>query len=76
MAMQRKTYFKKRSCQFTEEGVTPDYKDINRLKKLVSDRGKILPKARTGTSSKYQRQVSIAIKRARHLALLPFVARG
>lgn len=72
----RKMVFKKRNCQFTEEGVTPDYKDITRLKKLVSDRGKILPKARTGTSSKYQRQVAVAVKRARHLALLPFVSKG
>ena len=72
----KKIIYKKRNCQFTEEGVTPSYKDITRLKKLVSDRGKILPKARTGTTSKYQRQVSIAVKRARHLALLPFVTRG
>jgi len=72
----RKIIYKKRNCQFTEEGVIPDYKDISRLKKLVSDRGKILPKARTGTISKFQRQVAIAVKRARHLALLPFVSRG
>jgi small subunit ribosomal protein S18 len=73
---QKKQYYKKRNCQFTEEGVVPDYKDITRLKKLISDRGKIMPKARTGTSSKYQRAVSKAVKRARHLALLPFVSRG
>ncbi len=73
---QRKQFFKKKNCQFTEENVIPDYKDISRLKKLVSDRGKILPKARTGTTSKYQRLVSQAIKRARHLALIPFVSRG
>jgi small subunit ribosomal protein S18 len=72
----RKMIYKKRNCQFTEEGVVPDYKDITRLRKLVSDRGKIIPKARSGTTSKYQRQVSIAVKRARHLALLPFVSRG
>lgn len=72
----KKINFKRKNCQFTEEGVIPDYKDISRLKKLVSDRGKILPKMRTGTSSNYQRQVSIAVKRARHLALLPFVSRG
>jgi small subunit ribosomal protein S18 len=72
----RKIVYKKRNCQFTEEGVIPDYKDISRLKKLVSDRGKILPKARTGTTSRFQRQVSIAVKRARHLALIPFVTKG
>lgn len=72
----RKPTFRKRTCQFTDEKVVPDYKDITRLKKLVSDRGKIVPKARTGTCSKYQRQVAIAVKRARHLALLPFVSRG
>jgi small subunit ribosomal protein S18 len=74
--IQKKTFHKKRSCQFTEEGVIPDYKDITRLRKLVSERGKILPKSRTGTASKYQRLVAREIKRARHLALLPFVARG
>jgi len=72
----RRMNFKKRNCQFTEEGVIPNYKDISRLRKLVSDHGKILPKMRTGTTSKFQRQVAIAVKRARHLALLPFVARG
>jgi small subunit ribosomal protein S18 len=72
----KKVFHKKRSCQFTEEGIVPDYKDVSRLRKLVSERGKILPKARTGTSSKYQRLVSREIKRARHLALIPFVAKG
>ncbi len=72
----KKISYKRKSCQFTDEGITPDYKDVSRLKKLVSDRGKIIAKARTGTTSKYQRQVSIAVKRARHLALIPFVSRG
>ena len=49
-----------------------DYKDIDLLKKFVSERGKILPRRVTGTSAKYQRQLTTAIKRARHIALLPY----
>ncbi|MCZ2442603.1 MAG: 30S ribosomal protein S18, partial [Flavobacteriales bacterium] len=50
-----------------------DYKDPNFLLKLVNEQGKILPRRLTGTSLKYQRKVSQSIKRARHLALLPYV---
>lgn len=50
-----------------------DYKDVARLRKYISERGKILPKRMTGGCSKHQRNVTIAIKRARHLALLPFM---
>jgi small subunit ribosomal protein S18 len=49
-----------------------DYKDIGRLRRYVSDRGKIEPRRQTGTCAKHQRSLSVAIKRARHLALLPF----
>ncbi|NLI90091.1 MAG: 30S ribosomal protein S18 [Epulopiscium sp.] len=49
-----------------------DYKDVNTLRRFVSDRGKILPRRITGNSAKAQRKVTIAIKRARHLALLPY----
>ena len=52
----------------------PDYKDLKRLQRHVSDRGKILPRRRTGTTARTQRAVAIAVKRARHMALLPFVA--
>ena len=51
-----------------------DYKDVDLLKRFVSDRGKILPRRVTGTSAKYQRELTVAIKRARHMALLPFSA--
>ncbi len=73
---ERKPVFRKRNCMFTEEGVVPSYKDIPRLKKMISERGKIMPRARTGTVSKYQRLLAREIKRARHLALLPFVDKG
>jgi small subunit ribosomal protein S18 len=53
---------------------TPDYKDIKRLQRHISDRGKILPRRRTGACARHQRGVATAIKRARHVALLPFVA--
>ncbi|MBW7889350.1 MAG: 30S ribosomal protein S18 [Bacteroidetes bacterium] len=66
---------KKRVCRFTEAGtIYIDYKDEKLLRKFVSEQGKIIPKRITGTSAKYQRQLIRAIKRARHLALLPFVA--
>ena len=51
-----------------------DYKDVDLFKKFVSERGKILPRRVTGTSAKYQRKLTIAIKRSRQMALLPFVS--
>ena len=51
-----------------------DYKDVDRLKKYVSERGKIIPRRVTGTCARHQRQLTIAIKRARHLALLPYIS--
>ena len=62
-----------RNCSFCKNGTTPDYKDIGTLEKFVSDRAKILGKDRTGICSKHQRRMSVAIQRARHLALLPYV---
>jgi small subunit ribosomal protein S18 len=65
----------KKICRFTQNKVTYiDYKDVKLLQKYVTEQGKIIPKRITGTSSKYQRQLSLAIKRARHMALLPFVS--
>lgn len=62
-------------CYFTSNGITHiDYKDVELLKKFVSERGKILPRRVTGTSAKYQRKLTVAIKRSRQMALLPFVA--
>ena len=61
-------------CRFKKSGIKYiDYKDGNFLLKFVNEQGKILPRRITGNSLKYQRKVSEAIKRARHLALLPFV---
>ena len=67
-------YFRRRKfCRFTAEGVEQiDYKDLATLKNYVTETGKIVPSRITGTSAKYQRQLSTAIKRARYLALLPY----
>ncbi len=67
--VQRKKY-----CRFKRMGIKYiDYKDPEFLKKFLNEQGKILPRRLTGTSLKYQRKVATAIKRARHLALLPYV---
>ena len=64
---------RKKFCRFTAEGVKEiDYKDVQLLKNYVLDTGKIVPSRITGTSAKYQRQLSTAVKRARFLALLPY----
>ena len=67
-------FFRRRKfCRFKAEGVTEiDYKDIATLKNYITESGKIVPSRITGTSAKYQRQLSSAIKRARFLALLPY----
>jgi len=66
---------RKKYCRFKKSGIKYiDYKDENFLLKFVNDQGKILPRRLTGTSTKYQRKVAQAVKRARHLALLPYVA--
>ncbi len=68
--------FKKRKkCPFTEAGIKHiDYKDVNTLIQFITERGKILPRRITGVTYRYQKQLSKAIKKARHMALLPFVA--
>jgi len=66
---------KKKYCRFKKSGIKYiDYKDADFLLKFVNEQGKILPRRITGTSIKYQRKVAQAIKRARHLSLLPYVA--
>jgi small subunit ribosomal protein S18 len=66
---------KKKYCRFKKSGIKYiDYKDADFLLKFVNEQGKVLPRRITGTSLKYQRKVSQAIKRARHLALMPYVA--
>ncbi len=66
---------KRKVCFFTENKISfIDYKDEKLLRRFVSERGKIVPRKISGTSAIYQRQLATAIKRARHIALLPFVA--
>ncbi|MFQ3236932.1 MAG: small subunit ribosomal protein S18 [Paraglaciecola sp.] len=67
-------FFRRRKfCRFTAEGIVQiDYKDIAMLKNYITESGKIVPSRITGTSAKYQRQLSTAIKRARFLSLLPY----
>ena len=66
---------KKKVCQFCVDKVADiDYKDVANLRRYVSERAKILPRRITGACAKHQRQLTIAIKRARHIALLPFSA--
>ena len=59
-------------CPYCQNKTTPTYKNWEELSKLVSDRGKILSRSRTGICAKHQRRFSQAVKRARHLSLLPF----
>ena len=66
---------RRRVCRFCEsKEVYIDYRDEKRLQRFVTEQGKIIPKRITGTCAKHQRQLTSAIKRARHLALLPFVS--
>jgi len=66
---------RKKVCQFcADKTETIDYKDVDKLRKYITDRGKILPKRITGTCAKHQREVTTAIKRARIVALLPYTA--
>lgn len=65
---------KKKYCRFKKNGIKYiDYKDANFLLKFVNEQGKILPRRLTGTSLKFQRKIAQAVKRARHIALLPYV---
>ncbi len=64
---------RRKVCFFTVNKITKiDYKDIELLKRFISERGKILPRRVTGTSAKYQRLLTIAVKRSRQIALLPY----
>ena len=66
---------KKKYCRFKRSGIKYiDYKDPDFLLKFINEQGKILPRRLTGTSLKFQRKISVAVKRARHLALLPYQA--
>lgn len=66
---------KKKQCPFTAAGIRHiDYKDVNTLYQFITERGKIIPRRITGVSFYHQKQLAAAIKRARHMALLPFVS--
>ncbi len=72
----KKQYFRRRKvCKFCEEKIDAiDYKDVKLIGQFVSERGKILPRRLTGTCSPHQRSLTMAIKRARNIAFLPFAA--
>ena len=75
MAFRKQRVGYKKVCYFTKNKIEYiDYKDVELLKKFISANGKITPRRVTGTSAKYQRMLTTAIKRARHLALMPYVA--
>lgn len=75
MDKRRGGFRKKKVCQFcADKNKTIDYKDVDTLKKYVTERGKILPKRVTGTCAVHQREVTKAVKRARIVALLPYQA--
>lgn len=71
----RRPFFRRRkTCPFSgENGITIDYKDVRMLSKFISERGKIVPSRITAVSAKKQRELSRAIKRARNLALIPYI---
>ena len=73
--MNRNSRSRKRVCAFCVDKIADiDYKDVPRLRRFLSERGKIIPRRVTGTCARHQRQLTTAIKRARHLAFLPYVS--
>lgn len=73
--MPRQRRIKKKVCAFcADKNLVIDYKDSDKLKKYVSEKGKILPRRVTGLCAKHQREMTLAVKRARHIALLPYTA--
>ena len=74
-SMPRQRKIKKKVCMFcADKTLVIDYKEADKLKKFVSEKGKILPRRVTGLCAKHQREVTLAIKRARHIGLLPYTA--
>lgn len=76
MYQKRRQVFRpvKTKCSFCETDTTPDYKDFEALKPYVTERGKLLGRAKTGLCQKHQRRLTVAVKRARNLARIPFVS--
>ena len=62
-------------CFFCENKLNPDYKEVETLKQFITGRGKIVARSKTGVCRKHQKKLAVAIKRARHLVLLPFLTR-
>jgi small subunit ribosomal protein S18 len=69
-----KVFFKKKICKFCAQKMKIDYKEADTLRRFITERGKILPRRITGTCAKHQRALALAIKQARSIALLPYVA--
>ena len=69
-----KSFFHKKVCRFCANKAKIDYKDADGLRRFTTERGKILPRRITGTCAKHQRELAVAIKRARAICLLPYVA--
>lgn len=61
-----------KECYFTKTGTVPNYKDVLILRRFINDRGKLIPQSRSGVSARNQRLLSVAVKRAREMALLPY----
>jgi len=75
LAVMKKRSFRRKICRFCADKIdVVDYKDIKRLRSFVTERGKIMPRRVSGNCAFHQRQLTVAIKRARNIALLPFVA--
>jgi small subunit ribosomal protein S18 len=73
---ERRFYSRPKFCQFcSDKELSIDYKKVDLLKRYITDDGKIRPRRQTGTCAKHQREVAAAIKRARHIALLPFTGK-
>jgi len=68
----RKGYGRRKICRFCTEDAKIDYKDVNTLKHYITDRSKIVPRRITGTCARHQRELAVAIKKARYIAMLPF----
>jgi small subunit ribosomal protein S18 len=64
----------KKVCWFDQNSIEPDYKDQRMMESFITERGKIVPRRLSGTCAKHQKQLAVAIKRARYLAMVPFVA--
>ena len=70
----KEKFFRKKSCRFClDKTEAIDYKDPLRLKRFITEKGKIMPNRLTGNCAKHQRKIAVAVKRARHIALLPYV---